>query len=155
MLSSLLRPVRPAIYLRFLSTQSFGDLTDQSSKYHPVLLTSVLAAYHAYNENPIKSLQKFNSSIGESKKEKKLNHLIDNIVYSSIHHDNIRDVFHGGEKMQVKYMICDNKKEKILFVAIRGSQTKLDWIQDAHLRLTEPFLDLPGKSSFLFQIFLK
>ena len=139
MLFSIFRPVRP-ISIRFLSNQSFGDLSESSSKYHSLLLTSVLAAYHAYDSNP---LQSFSSKLKNEKQ--KFNHLIDNICYSSVYNDNIKDVLHGGERMQVRYMVGDNVKEKILFVSVRGSETKMDWIQDAHMKLTDPFHGLPGK----------
>ena len=137
-----------------MSTQCFGDLSDTCSKYHSVLLTSVLASHVIYNLDPIKSLHNTNTGISDPSVGRKneeiltygrYNHLIENLVFSYVHEDNLIDSFKGGENVQVRYMVCTNESEKLMIIAVRGSETKNDWVQDAKIKLDGKIYDLPGK----------
>ncbi len=131
-----------------MQNKCFGDLSQTSSQYHSILLTSIIATHESYNEDPFKSLQNFDDSVLNSagSSHKKFNNLIQSLVVSNINDDNFKDiVWKGGDKMQVRYMVGHNENEKILVCAVRGSDTTLDWVQDLNAYMSGTIYDLPGK----------
>ena len=108
-----------------MSTQCFGDLSETSSKYHLVLLTSILATHESHSENPLRSLQSFNTTKVDPNglPYKQYNHLIKSMAFSSTKEENIKD------EILTRYMVCNNKKEKILILTVKGSDSNSNWIQ--------------------------
>ena len=135
-----------------MSTQCFGDLSQTSTKYHLVLLTSILATHESYSDNPIKSLQAFNSSKVDPNGTpyKQYNHLSKSMVVSTTRDDIVKDV-NGSEKMITKYTICHDKNEKLLILTVKGSDSNSQWIQDANVIMSASLNGLPGiiHNSFL------
>ena len=141
-----------------MSTSDFGDLSNTESTYNSVLLTSVLAAHVIYNADPITSLHndetgKIDPKIGRRDEEiltyAKYNHLIEDLVFSTVYEESFKDamnrILQKGDSLQTRYMICINEREKVLFLAVRGSETKNDWMQDANAFLTGTIQNVPGK----------
>ena len=148
-----------------MSTHDFGDLSDNGSNYKSILFTSVLAAHVVYNADPLISLHndetdRIDPKIGRRDEEilsyAKYNHLIEDLVFSTVYEEKLKDVINRilkkGDNLQTRYMICINEREKILFLAIRGTETKNDWTQDAKMLLTRSIYNLPGKVHAGFSI---
>lgn len=132
-----------------MSTECFEDLSETSSKYHLVLLTSILASHESYSDNPLRSLQSFNTTKVDPNAlpNKQYNHLIKSMALTSTKEENIKD------GILTKYMLCNNKKEKILLLTVKGSDSNSNWIQDANVIMSATLKDVPGKvhNSFLFR----